>query len=103
MLKALASQLKERFRATDIVARLGGEEFCVVAANLDKAAAKELFEGFRKHLADFPMDVGGEQLHITISIGVTTALTDNVESMIAAADALLYQAKHQGRNCVVMV
>jgi diguanylate cyclase (GGDEF)-like protein/PAS domain S-box-containing protein len=103
VLKALASQLKERFRATDIVARIGGEEFCVVAANLEKAAARELFEGFRKHLADFPIDVGGEKLHITISIGVTTALTANVESMIAAADALLYQAKHKGRNCVVMV
>lgn len=102
VLKAVASQLKERFRATDIVARFGGEEFCVVAVNLDQDAASELFDSFRENLAAHPIDVGGMQLNITISIGVTTALADSIEKMISCADVLLYRAKREGRNRVVM-
>ncbi len=102
VLKVVAGLLKERFRATDIVARFGGEEFCVVAVNLDRESASELFERFRESLSIHPIDVEGERLSITISIGVTTTLTDNIDSMISASDVLLYQAKREGRNRVVV-
>lgn len=103
VLRVVAKQITERFRATDIVARFGGEEFCVVAVNITPDAAHELFESVREGIARHPIDVAGQQLFITISIGVTTVLTDPIDSMISAADALLYQAKHEGRNRVVLM
>ena len=102
VLKAMAQSLKERFRATDIVARYGGEEFFVVAVNIERDAAFELFDDFRKHLASHHIDVGSKKISITVSIGITTSVADNIEHMISMADTLMYQAKHEGRNRVVI-
>jgi len=103
VLKQVSTSLKERFRASDIVARYGGEEFCILALQLDKKQAFELFDSFRAMLAANLVDIQIEKLAITISIGVTTVLGDCIDTMISQADALLYQAKQNGRNCVVIL
>jgi diguanylate cyclase (GGDEF)-like protein len=102
-LKQVGALLKQRFRISDIVARFGGEEFCIIAANLTAAAAFELFDGVRQNLASQPFEVDGVALPLTVSIGVTTVVTDNVDNMISAADALLYRCKQEGRNRVIVV
>lgn len=103
VLKQVGTLLKQRFRASDIVSRYGGEEFCILAPQLDEKQAFELFNSFRAALAANPVDIQGEQLTITVSIGVTTVLDDSIDTMISQADTLLYQAKQNGRNCVVIL
>ncbi len=104
VLRRVGQLLRERFRTSDVVARFGGEEFCVVAANTGPAAAMELFDGFRQQLAAQTFEFGAQsvRLTITISIGITTQVLDNIDTMIAAADALLYRAKEGGRNRVAI-
>jgi len=94
--------LHERFRSSDIVARYGGEEFCVIASNLSSITALDLFDEFRKSLEKMIIEIGETKVSVTVSIGITKKVTEHVETMISAADHLLYQAKHEGRNRVLI-
>ena len=103
VLKHIALILKNRMRKTDIVARLGGEEFCILAVNMAPEAVRDIFEEIRKRIEDSEvlLDEGATRIKVTISIGVTTQITDSLENMIKKADFLLYDAKESGRNRVV--
>lgn len=100
VLARVGQLLKARFRTSDVVARFGGEEFCIIAPGLAPEGAFALFDAFRQQLAAETFAFGGEQIAITISIGVSTTPVDNIDTMIAAADTQLYRAKLQGRNRV---
>ncbi|MBU0690166.1 MAG: diguanylate cyclase [Gammaproteobacteria bacterium] len=102
VLKRIATLMKDRFRSSDVVARFGGEEFCVIASSLTPQVAYELFDEFRRSLEETTMDINGESTRITVSIGISTLLADSVDAMISAADQMLYRAKQDGRNRVVM-
>lgn len=102
VLKQLGALLKERFRRSDIVARYGGEEFCIVAPQLEPDQAFELFDEFRYALSKQAIEIDGHSLTITVSVGVTTGLSDSLDELISQADDLLYQAKQAGRNRVVI-
>ncbi len=98
---AVASLLAGEFRGTDIVARVGGEEFCVLATNAD--APEELFERLRRRIAALDIALGeDETIRLTVSIGVCGAAADSLEGLINAADRALYEAKQKGRNRVVL-
>lgn len=93
-------------RAGEFAARIGGEEFAIVASNHDSAAALALAERIRieiEHL-DLPHP-GAERGHVTISIGVVAgepvSPDQSPATLVAQADAALYEAKRQGRNCCV--
>ena len=100
VLARVGQLLKARFRTSDVVSRFGGEEFCIIAPNLPPEEAFALFDTFRQQLAAERFEFDGKQVSITISIGVSTVVIDNIDAMIAAADAQLYRAKLQGRNQV---
>lgn len=104
VLKHVGKMLSERFRSCDVVARYGGEEFCILAPSLNSTqTAFELFDNFRISLANSDINISEmKTLKITVSIGVTTDLCPNLDDMISAADYLLYKAKHNGRNCVMV-
>lgn len=103
VLKNIASLLKQRFRSSDIVSRYGGEEFCVVALNLDAEKAFVLFDSFREAVArQITCLPDGRELVVTISIGVSTVSSAHLEEMISRADDSLYRAKSLGRNRVVI-
>ncbi|XZG71629.1 diguanylate cyclase [Chitinibacteraceae bacterium HSL-7] len=101
VLQHVAELMKTRFRASDIVARFGGEEFCVIASGVSDGQATELFDGFREQLSREPVQCGEHTLHVTASIGVTTQRGHDFDQMVARADTLLYEAKRLGRNRVV--
>ena len=101
VLKEVAVVLDRCVRETDILARIGGEEFCVLAVNLTPAGAIALFERMRAAIAAAEIPFEGESLTITASIGVCTHTRDDLAAMVASADDLLYLAKAQGRNRVV--
>ena len=99
---SVAKMLANEFRTTDIVARMGGEEFCIVAVN--NASASDIMERLRRHIEamDIPLN-DHENIHLTVSIGVTSSLCNSLDDMINLADRALYQAKHGGRNQVVLL
>jgi diguanylate cyclase (GGDEF)-like protein/PAS domain S-box-containing protein len=96
-------------RPTDVVARYGGEEIGVILPGLDGAGAATVAERIRAAVESLNIvhDGNGEgSMRVTASIGVATALSRHggslrmPESLLIAADAALYRAKHGGRNRV---
>lgn len=96
----LSNILKNRFRDSDIVARIGGEEFCILLVNSDYTFTFNIFEELRKSIEGAEVMVNGQMIKFTLSLGVCTRLADSLEAMVKQADLLLYQAKEEGRNRV---
>jgi diguanylate cyclase (GGDEF)-like protein len=103
ILKDLAQLVKVRTRSEEIVARYGGEEFAVLVPETSNAGATALAEQLRKLVESHRFIFEEEAIPVTISLGVTSAGTKDIEvtDFIKAADERLYDAKHQGRNRVV--
>ena len=95
---------KQIHRAGDLLARYGGEEFVILLPCTPADGALEIAERMRKAVAAEPVEVGGAQsIPLTISIGVSTMVTDkkiDAEVLIRSADEALYAAKSAGRNQV---
>jgi diguanylate cyclase (GGDEF)-like protein len=102
VLRELAELVRARVRREDCFARWGGEEFAVALSETDPEAARLFAERVRKLVEEHEFRANGERLPVTISVGVATAPPDlrDAEAFLAAADALLYEAKRQGRNRV---
>jgi diguanylate cyclase (GGDEF)-like protein len=111
VLRGAAAAAKERLRGSDIVGRMGGEEFAVVLPDTELRAAIELADRVRLAIAgrsfDLPLPGGSHPLQKTrhrqtVSIGAAqlTQHTLNARDLLGAADAMLYAAKRSGRNCV---
>lgn len=101
VLQHLAWLLKKRFRQTDVVARFGGEEFCILTCNMESELIHKVFDDVRSMIAQLEIPFENHTLHITVSIGVCSQLKTSLEAMLNEADALLYKAKTQGRDRVV--
>ena len=99
VLRVVCELIESTVRSSDQMFRVGGEEFCLVATAKDVEQARTLAEKIRQVIEshDFP-GVG----KVTISIGIAYFKEgDNQQHIYARADSALYQAKRQGRNCVV--
>jgi diguanylate cyclase (GGDEF)-like protein len=104
-LKAVARVLAETIRQSDYVARLGGEEFGVIAPEVGPAGGLTLGERLRKRVEHLPIESEGVALTVTISVGVVAwDGIARIESaaLLKQADDALYQAKEHGRNRVVL-
>ncbi|WP_029406667.1 sensor domain-containing diguanylate cyclase [Thiomicrorhabdus sp. Milos-T2] len=101
ILKQLGQLLKQNFRKTDYLVRLGGEEFGILLPNTECDMAFNLLEEFRRLISQRDMPVGeGHSLRISLSIGVYSAKNPNetLTKMLKHADDALYLAKNAGRN-----
>jgi diguanylate cyclase (GGDEF)-like protein/PAS domain S-box-containing protein len=106
LLQQVADVMKSSLREIDLLGRLGGEEFAVLLPNTLLDVAVLLAERVRHSIANLSMLWPGQDLSsaVTISIGAA-AYTDamvGIDDLLRNADAALYQAKHSGRNCVVV-
>ena len=100
----IAGLLSKHCRATDFVARFGGEEFVMLLSGTDAEAALPVAEKLRKTVEKSSFNANGEKVFITLSCGISQFVDgDNHESIFNRADTGLYQAKHSGRNCCVVV
>ena len=99
VLRRLARTLEERLRGSDVVARLGGEEFVVLLPDTDLAGAQAIAQALVQAMAEQQDPVVGT---ITVSAGVASmrGMQDNGTDMLRRGDSALYEAKGQGRNRV---
>ncbi len=91
-------------RDADVVARIGGEEFALLLPETTEAAAAQFAERLRQQIRICAPVVEGKRLAITVSIGIAgaTLKTSGTESLLNSADQALYNAKHSGRDRVVV-
>mgnify|MGYP000341984626 CR=1 FL=1 len=96
----VSSTLLELSRTVDVCGRYGGEEFCVILPNTNIDGAMVFCERLRKAIEKLELNIDGQQLSFTISLGV--AMLDNTvnsaHQWLVCADKALYASKEGGRN-----
>lgn len=106
VLKTTAHVLKSVLRTTDIIARVGGEEFAVLLFDTSPRDAKIAAEKIRKKIAETPVELPGfnQAITVTVSCGIAGYMgaSDTPDSVFRAADSALYLAKNSGRNCIAL-
>jgi diguanylate cyclase (GGDEF)-like protein/PAS domain S-box-containing protein len=102
VLRHLAAAMSASFRAMDMLARLGGEEFVVLLPGTPLDGAAAVAERLCRRLAEQAVVVDGRAIPCTVSIGVATMDTsiDGVDALVQRADRAMYAAKALGRNRV---
>ena len=102
VLRAASDRIDSVVRATDCLARWGGEEFAVLAPGTDREGATLLAERARSALAEQPVELEGIAIELTVSAGVAVLGPESHshDLLLDAADEALYEAKRAGRNCV---
>ncbi len=103
VLKSVASAIRIAARETDLVARIGGEEFAVLLPSASASVAAMVGERLRQAIARCVIPHDGGDIRVTASIGLATVTNlDDIlpERLTDMADQQLYEAKLSGRNCV---
>lgn len=100
VLREVAKRLRMALRDLDVIGRYGGEEFLVIFTDTDVDKAYEVAERIRKRISDSPINLQGNAIGVSISLGLCTLRQDDgVNSLIERADQAMYLAKNGGRNC----
>ena len=101
VLRIAAARMTSAAREGDEIARYGGEEFLFILPDTDLKAGAGIAERIRQHIKSDAIQSGDEQIRVSLSLGVAeTRAFDTVDTLIARADAALYEAKRAGRDCV---
>jgi diguanylate cyclase (GGDEF)-like protein len=102
ILKDVAGAIKQGIRGIDFMGRYGGEELSIVLTQSEKNKAILVAERIRKMIQSRKIRIYGEELSVTVSIGVASFPEDakDAKGIMEKADAALYAAKRQGRNQV---
>src|SRR5437868_817325 len=100
LLRQLAECIQAELRFTDIAARYGGDEFIVLLPDTPGKGAMEVAERIRGRVSDSPLELGGQRLVSSVSIGIACYPEDGatLDALAAHADGALYSAKQDGRN-----
>ncbi len=100
VLKNLALQLTRQTRASDLVCRLGGDEFLIVLLNVKAANAFNRAEQYRNSFQESAAVFNGSEIRSTLSLGIAMFPEKGATSreVLAAADRALYESKRKGRN-----
>lgn len=97
----LARILKNNLKGNDIVARFGGEEFCVVLKNIEQKKALEYFLKLKGTISSMTIrHKDAKAFNITVSMGVAFSDTETLNEILKQADKALYTAKKNGKNRV---
>jgi diguanylate cyclase (GGDEF)-like protein len=104
VLVAFARCLQKELRTSDLLARVGGEEFVIYLPVVTEAEALAISQRLCEKVGALRIDQDGERLPVTVSIGLAWAHSAAVKSEVwlKKADAALYEAKRAGRNRVVL-
>jgi diguanylate cyclase (GGDEF)-like protein len=105
VIKTVGKLLKSNVRATDFVARYGGDELAVMVIEANAKSALEIAEKVKKEIGSHIFQWQTKQLSVSVSIGLAMAPAPGIQGvshLVEAADRALYQAKRAGRNSVVV-
>jgi len=103
-LQLIALTIRKAVRGTDLVGRLGGEEFGVFLPEVDVATADQVAERIRHSISALVFAPDGTHCPLSVSIGgATYAAGAPFAELYRLADRHLYEAKHKGRDCVAMM
>lgn len=100
VIQCMADLCRESVRSSDLIGRIGGEEFAITLPNCSKTMAIEIAEKLRQASESSPVEYEGQTICFTCSIGVTLLKTRNLQSLLSVVDKALYEAKNTGRNRV---
>jgi len=102
VLQRVTDRIASVLREEDCLARWGGEEFAVLAPDIDRDGVLALAERAREALAEEPVRVGDVSIDLTLSVGAALGTEDRrtPDALVHAADQALYEAKDAGRNRV---
>ncbi|MFC4161317.1 GGDEF domain-containing protein [Chitinimonas lacunae] len=102
VLRAFASRLRHQLRPGDVACRYGGEEFTVLLNGAPLATTRIRAEQFRQAVAGLRIEVHGQEIAITVSIGIAAYPESgaDMQAVLQAADRAVYRAKARGRNRV---
>ncbi len=93
---------RDSLRPSDLVGRIGGEEFAVLLPEIELATAGQVAERLRERIAGLRVIWGGQEITTTISVGVVEATaSDTLLTLLHRSDINLYYAKANGRNKVI--
>lgn len=100
ILREAGKLIQESTREIDVAGRFGGEEFCVILPDTDRAGARYAAERIRQAVEASSIKAYDAEVKITVSLGVATYPEDGaqIEELIDKADWALYRAKREGRN-----
>lgn len=100
VLRQLAGAIKSKLRHQDVLARTGGEEFCILLPEVPLESARVIAEKIRAIAERTLTRHDDQEIRCTISVGISAfdAATGTVDLLYKAADARLYEAKNGGRN-----
>lgn len=100
LLIALADLMQKRLRETDILARIGGDEFALLLPNINLDDAHSVAEGMRKSVQHSIVALNSQFTGITISIGIALFPEhgNTTKTLLTSADLAMYHAKENGRN-----
>ncbi|MDX1812410.1 MAG: diguanylate cyclase, partial [Gammaproteobacteria bacterium] len=102
VLKTVAGVLEQELRKTDVLCRVGGEEFAVLCKRASKADALMIANKLKTAINKAEIDIGTQVISTSVSIGVATIPdeigTDTVDTFYRNADTALYYCKENGRN-----
>lgn len=101
-LRECAKTLSDTVRAQDTLARIGGEEFCVLLPDTDVDGAAQLAEKVRQRVEEIEIMFDDQLITFTVSLGVAEIVKsdESFDPLLARADEALYRAKEGGRNRV---
>lgn len=103
VLKAVCQRMMHELREKDLVGRLGGEEFLILVPQVGISAALIVAERLRERLMQSPIHSHDQTIPVTMSFGVAEwQPPETLDDLVARADQALYDAKHAGRNCVMV-
>jgi diguanylate cyclase (GGDEF)-like protein len=102
VLKGFSKLITDNLREVDVGARIGGEEFVLVLADTRLLAAKKVCERMAQNWRDSAF-IEAPGLTFTFSGGITEYKSpETIEQVLERADVLMYEAKHNGRDCLIM-
>ena len=103
-LVAVTETIRIETQAEHLLGRIGGEEFLLLLPGCNRRHARDIGEQIRRRIEADCQTVNGATVALTLSVGVVECgPTDNAKSLIRRADEAMYQAKHEGRNRVVVL
>lgn len=101
-IKEVARILNDNLRDYDLVARFGGEEFCILLENISIQKTQQLFENIRIAFENNIFEVNKDKISYKVSIGICYGIEKDLDTMVKKSDEGLYYCKNNGRNQIAI-